>query len=186
MGMPAVANEWTAEMVRALPDDANRYEVVDGELLVTPAPAYRHQAAARELFLRFADYLRTHPVAEILFSPADIEFDSRTLVQPDLFVYPVSEGVKPHDWRDITRLFVAIEVLSPSTARYDRHLKRRRYQRHGVSEYWILDTDARLVERWRPEDERPEILADEISWQPANAAEPLTISLLEFFARALD
>jgi Uma2 family endonuclease len=186
MGMPAVAGDWTAEMVRALPEDGNRYEVVDGELLVTPAPTYRHQAIMLELLRRLDEYLRSSDRAAVLFSPADIEFEARTLVQPDLFVYPLTPGVKPRDWSDIERLLLVIEVLSPSTARYDRHVKRRRYQRQGVPEYWIVDCDARLIERWRPADERPEILVDEISWQPEGAAEALAIDLPAFFAGVLD
>ena len=186
MGMPAVAGDWTAEMVRALPEDGNRYEVVDGELLVTPAPTYRHQAVAFELLLRLNEYLRPTGSAAVLFSPADIEFDARTLVQPDLFVYPLRKGEKPRDWSDIDQLLLAIEILSPSTARFDRHVKRRRYQRHGVPEYWIVDIDARLIERWRPEDDRPEILADAITWRAPDAADALTIELEEFFARVLD
>jgi Uma2 family endonuclease len=186
MGMPAVAGEWTAEMVRALPDDGNRYEVVDGELLVTPAPTYRHQAVSRALFRLLTDYLRVQPVAEVMYSPADIELDARTLVQPDLFVYPLREGRKTRDWSDISELLLVIEVLSPSTARYDRHVKRRRYQRQGVPEYWIVDSDARLIERWRAKDDRPEILADEITWRAEDAAESLTVSLPVLFAGVLD
>ena len=79
-----------------------------------------------------------------------------------------------------------MEVLSPSTARADRQVKRRRYQRHGVPEYWIVDLDARLVERWRPADERPEILAERLEWRAVPEAPPLEIDLGEYFSEVLD
>ena len=114
MGMPAVAGDWTAEKVRALPQDGNRYEVVDGELLVTPAPAYRHQAVAFELLLRLNEYLRPTGNAAVLFSPADIEFDARTLVQPDLFVYPLRKGEKPRICIHDPVLGHAMPLIPPS------------------------------------------------------------------------
>lgn len=80
---------------------------------------------------------------------------------------------------------LAVEVLSPSTARYDRALKRKLYQRVGVAEYWIVDLDARLVERWRPEDERPEIVTDRLIWVPAGAPEPLAVGLDEYFREVM-
>lgn len=63
-------------------------------------------------------------------------------------------------------------------------MKRGKFQRAGVPEYWVVDLDARLVERWRPGDERPEILTDSLVWCPGAAAEPLTIELPALFAEA--
>ena len=73
-------------------------------------------------------------------------------------------------------------MLSPSTARYDRTLKRKRYQRAGVPEYWIVDPDARVIERWRPEDERPEVASESLSWQPVPGTSPLLLDLPALFA----
>jgi Uma2 family endonuclease len=183
MSMPRIATDWTAERVRALPDDGKRYEVVDGELLVTPSPRTPHQRALAELHLRLAPYVRDSGIGEVFFSPSDVEFDSRTLVQPDLFVVPLNEGRRLRDWSEIQRLLLAVEILSPSTARYDRLTKRRAYQRHGV-EYWIIDIDARVVERWRPEDVRPEILAERLEWQP-DATHPTWVLDLESYFSAV-
>jgi Uma2 family endonuclease len=180
MGMPLATEGWTAEMVRALPDDGKRYEVVAGELLVTPAPRLPHQAAVLRLLLALHPYVEHHRLGCVLQSPADIEFDPRTLVQPDVFVAPLVQGRRPRAWTDIHALTLAVEVLSPSTARADRSVKRRLYQRTGA-EYWIVDLDARLVERWRPGDERPEVLTDVLAWQPDPALEPLTIELPALF-----
>jgi Uma2 family endonuclease len=179
MVMPAT--QWTVEMVRALPDDGKRYEVIDGELFVTSAPTWSHQRAVRDLLFRIADYLRANPGVEALFAPADITAGERTLVQPDVFVMPRGPGPMPGGWVEVGALVLAIEVLSPATARADRHKKRRLYQRERVSEYWIVDVDARLIERWRPEDERPEILAEQLEWQPDPAHPPLVIDLPAYF-----
>lgn len=175
MGMAQTAREWTAQAVQELPDDGNRYEVVDGELLMTPAPAVPHQQVARELILDIGIYLREVRAGELLPAPSDVIMDPKTLVQPDVFV-------RRRDNTDI--LLLAIEVLSPSSARADRVIKRRRYQRAGIPEYWIVDIDARAIERWRPGDERPEILTDELVWSPEGATHPLTINLPELFDRA--
>jgi Uma2 family endonuclease len=135
IAMPRPTTDWTAAQVLALPDDGNRYEVVDGELLVSPAPALLHQRAVRALYDRLMPFAEAQRIGCILFSPADIEFDARTLVQPDLFVAPLVKGREPRSWPEIQTLLLAIEVLAPSTARADRHVKHRRYQRHGVPDY---------------------------------------------------
>lgn len=113
MGMPALAHDWTAEMVRALPEDGNRYEVVDGELFVTPAPVLPHQLAIGELYQLIAAYLRKHRLGDVIFAPSDIEFDARTLVEPDLFVVPELKAPVPRYFEDPSQLLLAIEVLSP-------------------------------------------------------------------------
>jgi len=186
MGMPHTAERWTAEMVRALPDDRNRYEVIDGELLVTPAPSAPHQRAVSLLLFRLMTYLQGQTWAEVLTSPADISFHEDMLVQPDLFVVPIGpDRRRGRHWTDIRALLLAIEVLSPSTARADRQAKRRLYQREAVGEYWIVDLDARVVERWRPADERPEIVSGMLTWRPEAAAAPFELDLVEFFDEIL-
>ena len=82
----------------------------------------------------------------------------------------------------VARDTLAVEILSPSTARLDRQVKRRLYQRQGVPEYWIVDIDARLVERWRPADDRPEILTERLTWQPDPARPALGVDLGAYFA----
>ena len=99
---------------------------------------------------------------------------------------PFVEGRRPRGWTEVRNLVLAIEVLSPSSARADRQVKRRKYLRHGVPEYWIVDLDARLVERWRPGDERPEILGQSLVWKPDPVAAPLEIDLSGFFRDVLE
>ena len=181
MGMPHTAERWTADRVRALPDDGNRYELVSGELLVTPAPRPQHQIAVFELEKLLDRALAGTGLGRVLHSPADISLGEDEVLQPDLFVYRTAPGQPLEAWTDIVSLQLVVEILSPSTARYDRHLKRLRYQRAGVPEYWVVDLDARLVERWRAGDDRPEILAERLAWQPPGADAAVELDLPAYF-----
>jgi Uma2 family endonuclease len=87
-------------------------------------------------------------------------------------------------WKDIGHLLLVVEVLAPATARYDRGIKRRHYQAAGVPEYWVVDPDAQLIERWRPEDERPEIIRERMTWHPDGASMALDFALEHLFAAA--
>jgi len=180
MGMAQASTTWTGERVRALPDDGLRYELVDGELLVTPSPGWTHQTAVAALFRRLDGYVGSNALGWVRFAPADISLGEDEVLQPDLFVIPAA--LNPRSWQEVRALLLVIEVLSPGTARYDRLIKRRRYQRAPVPEYWIVDLDARLVERWKPDDTRPEILSETLEWTPAPGLKPLEIELPVFFA----
>jgi Uma2 family endonuclease len=189
MAMPAVKRRWTAKEVREL-IDANplvtpRYELVDGELLVTPAPRLVHQEAVGVLFLLLRAYLETEPVGHALTSPSDVELEPEFLSQPDVFVMPIDEWRRVRHGRIVNALSLAVEVLSPSSAGHDRVRKRPAYQRN-VPEYWIVDLDARLVERWRPADDRPEILTELLEWLPSGARGPLRVDLISYFSDVLD
>jgi len=171
---------WTAEMVRQLPDDGNRYEVVYGELLVTPAPRLNHQLLVSRLAVAIAKYLEHEPVGVMLTSPADISWGQDVLLQPDVFVVPLDEA-RTGDWSKLRSLLVAAEVLSPSTARADRFTKRRRYQEAGVPLYWIVDAEEQRVEVWTPAAELPTIETKRLVWRPATAGQPFTLELADLF-----
>lgn len=185
MHMAISARQWTVEEVQALPDDGNRYELIDGELLVSPSPSWTHQRGVLELAFRLKGYVKTHRVADIVIAPAEVVYDSRTVVEPDVFAVPLVGGRNPRTWAEAGRLLLAVEVLSPGTARADRTLKRRLYQRHGVPEYWIVDLDGRLVERWLPGDDRPELLTEQLEWRPAADHPPLVIGLEAYFSEVV-
>lgn len=182
MGMPGTASpgRWTREMVLALPDDGNRYELFDGELVVTPAPAMIHQVALKRLLDAIEPYVRANRLGETFWSPADLRLGGEQLAQPDLFVLPFLPGGRL-DWDSAPDPILVVEVLSPSTARFDQIVKRRRYQRAGIPEYWVVDLDARAVERWTPRDDRPEVLDMILRWHFAGAASPLEIDLAALF-----
>ena len=184
MVMP-MAEEWTAERARALPDDGKRYEVLDGVLAVTPAPIGVHQLVTGALYRVLYAYTTEHRIGLALFSPADIEFSPRRLLQPDCFVAALVNGRRPTRWDEMRHLLLAVEVLSPGTARHDRITKRRIYMEEGVGEYWIADADARTIERWRPGQDRPEIIDGVLRWEPAPNVPPLDLEVGAMFAEAL-
>ncbi len=178
MGMP-IAHErrWSVEDVWALPDDPrHRYETVDGELLVSPMPRFAHQRAVSRLGLMLGGYVQREGVGEMMFSPYDVVLDPYTLMQPDVLVIaPVG--------LDVVRgaaapppPYLAVEVLSPSTARADRLRKRPRYQRAAI-ECWLVDLDSQLIERWTPDVDRPEICAERLTWQPVGAENGLVLDV---------
>lgn len=189
MAMPAeTTRRWTArevrELIAAQPLYTPRYELVDGELLVTPSPALRHQIAVGLLHTPLALFVKRNGIGMALMSPSDVELEPEDLRQPDVFVVPFDELKRVHrEGNPIRRLLLAIEVLSPSTSRNDRVKKRPGYQRH-VDEYWIVDLDARLVERWRHGDDRPEILTHTLNWAIPKVPEAFELALQPLFASA--
>ncbi|MEO7084803.1 MAG: Uma2 family endonuclease [Gemmatimonadaceae bacterium] len=184
--MPNVKRQWTVDDLLDLPDDGNRYEIIDGELFVTPAPAWRHQEAVGALYSRLRGYADQQRIGHVFAAPADVGFSRTRLVQPDVFVVPLVDGRRPEHFDEVRRLLLAIEVLSPSTSRADRVAKRMLYRSENVSEYWIVDLDARIIERSIPAESRPELLVDKIVWHPDGATEPLVLELVDYFAAVLD
>jgi Uma2 family endonuclease len=183
MAMPAQQTEWTLELVRTLLDDGSRYEVIDGELFVTPAPSWIHQNAVLELALLLVPYLREHAIGHAMIAPADVVFGPRNTTEPDLFVVPLVNGVAPESWFAVGRLLLVVEVISPSTRETDRTDKRKLYARKNVPEYWIVDTDARTIERFRPNEAESVPFAEAIQWHPDPTVPALTIDLPAYFDR---
>ncbi len=172
---------WTREEVLALPDDGKRYELVDGELLVSPSPSWGHQIALAALFRRVDPFVTRHRLGTTFFLPADLDLGRGHVVQPDLFVVAEVDTRKLRDWPDCGVPSFIAEILSPSTGRGDRKVKRPAYQEAGVGEYWIVDPDSRTVERWQPADTRPEVCLDRAVWQPKPDIEPFELNLGEYF-----
>jgi Uma2 family endonuclease len=185
MAMPAVERRWTAREVRRLiaeaPLQTPRYELVNGELLVTPSPTGPHQPAVGLLLAALIGYFRRNPIGFAYTSPADVELEPGTIVQPDVFAVPVHEFRRLIQGGNAHELLVAAEVLSPNSGSIDKTKKRPLYQRH-VPEYWIVDVDSRVFERWRPGDARPELIVQRLEWRPAGAPEPFVLDLPTYFA----
>lgn len=181
MGMPILQQDargrrWSVEDVWAIPDDGNRYETVDGELLVSPAPRYGHQAIVGAFYGALSSWVRDHAVGVALIAPADVILDPFTLVQPDVFVLPPVGSDVMWGKTPAPQPLLAIEVLSPGTARNDKLRKRPRLQRAGI-ECWLVDPEAQLVERWLPDAERPEVCVSRVLWEPKAASEPFVLTL---------
>lgn len=178
MGM-AVPTYWTAEMVRALPDDGRQYETVYGELLVSPAPRPWHEVIVARLLLLLTDYVHRQPLDIHVFgSRSDISWSSDTLVQPDLFALPLEEA-RTLEWSAMKNLLLAVEVLSPSSLRADRFTKRRLYQDVGVPAYWIVNPDHPQVEVWTPTVRVPVIQRERVLWEPPDSTAPCVVDLRE-------
>ena len=186
MHMPTLKRRWTVADLDDLPDDGIRYEVIDGDLFVTPAPSFAHQRAVLALHALLEPFVRAGKLGDVLVGPADVTFSPTRLVQPDLFVIPLANGRRPARFEDAGRVILAVEVLSPSTARADRVAKRTIYREENVSEYWIIDLDSRTIERSTPRDSHVDLFAERMSWLPEGAAGPLDIDLVAYFAGVLD
>ncbi len=139
--------QWTYEDYLRLPDDGRRYEIIDGVLYMANAPAFEHQQAVTSLTSQLWNFVQTHNLGVVLTAPFEVRLpDIAQPVQPDiLFVSNARrEIIKPKLIEGTPDLIV--EVLSPSTARYDRHIKFDAYERAGVREYWIVNPRLRSVE----------------------------------------
>jgi len=180
MSMP-LANYFTADDVRALPDDGKRYETVHGELLVTPAPGGRHQFVLARLRRILDQYLAAHGLEQLLASPADLSFGGDSLVQPDLFIADLSQFEQTWRWGDIRTLYLVIEILSPSSVRADRFAKRRLYQEQGIPVYWMVDIDARQVEAWTPTAQFPVIERERLIWRHPAVRDECVVDLAKLF-----
>lgn len=185
MAMPAQRapnRRWTEEEFYAARDAAppgERWELVDGAVLVTPAPHWMHQRIIGRLFELVAPYVRLHAVGETFLPPLDVKLEPGLVLQPDLLVVPAGELKRRSDI--VRRLLLAVEIVSPSSARHDRVRKRPHYQRNRVPEYWIVDDMSQTVERWTPDDTRPELVAEQLVWQPPGPAEPFVLDIVQFF-----
>ena len=180
MAMPAITEPVTTiEQLHALPEDGLRHELLDGLHVVTPAPQAAHQLIVLGLIRALDAVLVGRDDLQLFLSPADVILSPRTLVQPDVFIVRKTPRQPIRAWSEIGIPLLAIEILSPSTASRDRGVKRRIYQQAGVGEYWIVDLDARLIERWAPGDKRPEVLADTLAWTlPGGASGVLDVAAL--------
>lgn len=132
-----------ADLDRMPDDDGHRYELIDGALVVTPAPAWRHQRGVLELAVRLR--AACPPALQAFVAPLDVSLADDTVLQPDVLVARTTDlGT-----RDLPAAPVlAVEVLSPSTRHIDLDLKRARYQRAGCPSYWVLDPDGSSLVAW--------------------------------------
>jgi Uma2 family endonuclease len=127
---------YTSDDLAAMPDDGRRYEVLDGALLVTPVPGWRHQHVVLSLGVLLKAACPPH--LTVLVAPFDYRQSDTTTLQPDVLVARIEDMTQ----RNLPKAPVlAIEVRSPSTALIDRELKRAAYERAGVPSYWIVDPD---------------------------------------------
>jgi Uma2 family endonuclease len=136
----------TFEEFRQFPIDGKRYELVRGEVHVTPAPATRHQAIVQNLSGNLWPFVIKNRLGEVWTAPLDVRLSEDTAFQPDLiFVSNARAGIIQEDWIAGAPDLV-VEVSSPSTAAYDRATKLPKYADSGVSEFWLIDSQVKTVE----------------------------------------
>lgn len=141
-----VAPKLTYEDLRKMPDDGKRYELIDGEVFMTPAPRPRHQRTVGRLYRALADFVEKQGLGEVLLAPTDVVLGERTAVQPDL-LYITRDRASIATELDVQGApDLVIEVLSPSNAAFDRETKLQVYARAGVRELWYLDPATRTAE----------------------------------------
>ena len=129
----------------AIPTDGKRYELIDGQVHVTPAPSPTHQRLVGNLFVMLRAHF-SHP-AEVFVSPIDVILTSHDVVQPDLVVVANPAQVSGRGIEGAPLL--VIEVLSPTTTVYDPTTKSQRYAALGIPHYWIVDLEGRTLECFR-------------------------------------
>jgi len=175
---------WSYAEFARLPNDGNRYEIIDGELHVTPAPRPIHQVVAMRLSGRVWAFVDERNLGEVYPAPTDVFLSESHYVQPDL-VFVRHERMDIVTERGIEGApDLIVEVVSPSTALRDRGVKRERYAELGVPLYWVVDADLRQIEVYRfaaAPDGPPEIARDTLVWQPVPGGPELRIDLAAVF-----
>jgi len=142
--------KFTYEDYKSLPfSETKRYELLGGELIMVPSPGFGHQRISWELEYQLSQYVREKQLGLVLDAPLDVVFgegDEREVVQPDILFISHERRKIIHEDEIRGAPDLIIEILSPSTADYDRHYKRTLYARYGVKEYWLVDPDSQTVE----------------------------------------
>ncbi len=179
MHMALETRPWTRADLDRLPDDGNRYEVLDGELLVTPAPSAEHQDVVEWLADKLFPFVQAQRLGKLSFPRSVVVIDG-SQVEPDLMVRADAPG---REWEDKPLPILVVEVLSRSTRRRDLHQKRDFYMRKGIPEYWAIDRDARTVFRFVPASS--EKVTSVLTWAPSSAARTLSIDATAMFTEVL-
>jgi Uma2 family endonuclease len=187
MSTQPVVRRWTYDEFARLPNDGNRYEIIGGELCVSPAPTLTHQKTVLNLSFVLEGFIRDHGLGELYPGPADVLFGEGDYLAPDLFFVRADRKQILKERGAEGAPDLVVEVLSPKTAARDRKLKRERYAHFGVAEYWIVDPTARRIEVYRAGDDyaqRIEVATESLQWTPVPGGPTLTLDVAELFPPA--
>ena len=178
MAMPAT-KPWTLEEVHRLPDDGNKYELVHGELFVTPPPNNVHETVLARLIRVLVPYVDAHHLGLVYPGTPAVRLQGSEVL-PDLIVRAEAPEVY-NDWENAPTPLLVVEVLSDSTRRRDLNQKRRFYMDDvRVAEYWVIDPERRTVTIVQPG--RADRIADTVlRWHPDGAVTPMEIGNEELF-----
>ena len=185
MPSPVTVPRYTIQDLESFPDDGNRYELLDGVLLVTPQPAPSHQIVVARLVKILSVYLEEAGRAEVV-SPGGVEVEPNVHLEPDLLVVPV-EALRPAlvgegRWTSIKQWWLAVEVSGPESRIYDRDHKRPAYLSLGVREVWRIDLREKRAYVSRAGEVGETQVDDRLTWLPPGMAEPLVIEVPRLFA----
>jgi len=129
-----------------LPNDGKRHEILDGDLVMTPAPPAEHQRNLGRLYRVIDDFVRKHGMGEVLLSPVDVVFSMTDVVQPDI-VFISKERLHIVTRKNIVAApDIVVEIITEATEKMDRVTKKELYERYGVEEYWIVDPEKQTIE----------------------------------------
>lgn len=132
-----------------MPDDGKRYELIGGEVFMSPSPSEKHQRALAELYLSMASHVKEKKLGRVYFTPFDVVFSEKTALRPDLiFVSSARVGIIGPEYI-IGAPDLVVEILSPNRPSYDRVTKLEQYALYGVPEYWIIDPGEEKAETYR-------------------------------------
>jgi Uma2 family endonuclease len=177
MAMRAATKRWTLEELHSLPDDGNKYEIIHGELFVTPAPTTGHEDIAARLSRILDPYVAAQGLG-LVYRPRAVLRVEGSEVEPDLMVRPPAD--LGNEWEKAPIPILIVEILSGSTWRRDRQQKRGFYLESGVAEFWIVDAEQRTITTVRRGAD-DNICSNRMSWLPNGAIEPLTFDVAEVF-----
>jgi len=170
---------YTVDDLEQFPDDGNRYELLDGMLLVSPGPGQSHQLVATLIAAPMINALMLPGHAKVGL-PGIVTQPPGTQLQPDILVYP-SRFAADATWLEVDEHWLAVEILSRSTRVYDREFKRQAYFALGVQQVWLVDIRDRSVEVWHsPTTSR--VVRDVIRWSVPTLDTIVSIDLAHVFA----
>lgn len=135
------------------PDDGQRYELIDGEIVVSPSATLRHQIISIRLSSALYVYVDKHDLGKVVAAPMDVRLDRDLVVQPDILFIRRGSPADNDDLRVAGPPSLVVEILSPSTAMRDLNRKRELYEQYGVEEYWIIDPDQKSITAFAASDE---------------------------------
>lgn len=172
--------KWTLEELDSFPDDGNKYELIRGQLFVTPPPTVSHETILARLTRILGPYVAANRLGYVYHPRAVIRIGNDTEVEPDLMVRqpPEDETV---GWTQVPLPILVVEVASDTTRRRDRVQKLGLYGDVRIPEYWIVDGDDRTIRAIRLG--QGDVIADDaLTWHPVGAELPLVIGLADVFA----
>src|SRR5438046_1199462 len=165
--------KWTLAALHSLPDDGNKYELIHGELFVTPAPTDDHETILARLTRILDPYVAANGLGFVYHPRAVIQFKGSE-VEPDLMVRQ-PQARRKAGWPKAPTPILVVETLSPSTRRRDREQKKSFYMDDvHVPEYWIVDPEETSITVVR-RGEEDRVVTDRFHWEPAGLTSPLTI-----------